>query len=273
MGTMSKLDAAAIRALLGDLASLRLAGFEAFAEIDSTNSYLMQREAPTVGGMRVALTDNQTHGRGRHGRDWRSPAGSGLCLSIAYTFASQPANLAAFTLAVGLGVAEALDDLGAAGVQLKWPNDLVVNDAKLGGILTEAQAPQRGSITVVTGIGINVDLHDVPESDLDREIADLAAVVSELPDRNELAARLIDGVCETFVTYETTGFSTYIGRWPQRDWLFGRRLTVSTPHEQIRGTGAGIADDGSLLVDAGSGELNRVTSGTIISATFAGRSP
>ena len=113
---MTSLDADAIRAGLGELATLRLASFEAFAEIDSTNSYLMQLDAPAVGGFRVALTDNQTAGRGRHGRSWQSPAGSGLALSVAYTFREQPSNLAALTLAIGLGVAETLDALGAPGV-------------------------------------------------------------------------------------------------------------------------------------------------------------
>lgn len=267
---MTSLDADAIRAGLGELASLRLAGFEAFAEIDSTNSYLMQREAPAVGGVRVALTDNQVAGRGRHGRTWHSPAGSGLCLSIAYTFGRQPENLAALTLAIGLGVVEVLEGLGAQGVQLKWPNDLIADDGKLGGILTETQTPSRRAITVVTGVGINLDLRDSLETDLERKVVDLESIASALPGRNELAARLIDGICETLVTYETSGFAAYVGRWPQRDWLLGRTLTVNSAQQQFAGIGAGVADDGALLVDSGSGTINRVTSGTVVSPAPAG---
>ena len=205
---MTSLDADAIRAALGELASRRLAGCEAFTEIDSTNSYLMQLDAPAAGGFRIALTDNQTAGRGRHGRTWQSPAGTGLALSVAYTFTAQPANLAALTLAIGIGIAEALDVLGAAGVQLKWPNDLIARDGKLGGILTEAQAPAGEAITVVTGVGINLELREA----LDRQISNLTDFVDELPERNLLAARLIDGICETFVTYEMSGFSAFAGR-------------------------------------------------------------
>jgi BirA family biotin operon repressor/biotin-[acetyl-CoA-carboxylase] ligase len=270
---MTSLDADAIRAGLGDLAAVRLAGFEAFAEIDSTNSYLMQCDAPAVGGMRIALTDNQTAGRGRHGRTWQSPAGSGLCLSIAYTFGRQPENLAALTLAMGLGVAESLEGLGVTGVQLKWPNDLIADDGKLGGILTEAQAPSAGAITVVTGVGINLDLRDALATNLERKVVDLERYASRIPERNLLAARLIDGICETFVTYETAGFAAYAERWPQRDWLLGRDLSVSLAHEQVRGTGAGVAEDGALLVDTGSGSVSRVTSGTIVSAVEPGAAP
>lgn len=267
--TMTSLDGDAIRAGLGELAASRLAGFEAFAEIDSTNSYLMQSQAPAIGAIRVALTDNQTAGRGRHGRTWQSPAGSGLCLSIAYTFGRQPRNLAALTLALGLGVADTLDGLGAEGVQLKWPNDLMADDSKLGGILTEAQAPSRGAITVVTGIGINLDLREGLDSGLERKVIDLERFAGEPLERNKLAARLIDGICETFVIYETSGFEAYAARWPRRDWLLGRGLTISLAQEQLTGVGAGVAEDGALLVDTGSGDISRVTSGTIVSTASA----
>jgi BirA family biotin operon repressor/biotin-[acetyl-CoA-carboxylase] ligase len=267
---MTSLDADAIRAGLGELTTSRLAGFEAFAEIDSTNSYLMQCESPAIGGVRVAVTDNQTAGRGRHGRSWQSPPGTGLCLSMAYTFADQPHDLAALTLAIGLGIAETLDDLGVAGVQLKWPNDLIADDGKLGGILTEARAPEKGAITVVTGVGINLDVREDLDVDLERRVVDLESVAGRIPERSWLAARLVDGICETFVTYEVSGFGAYAARWPQRDWLFGRNLTVDTGRRQFAGTGAGVADDGALLVDTGSGNLSRVTSGTVRSATAPG---
>lgn len=259
---MTSLDADAIRAGLGELAARRLAGFEAFAEIDSTNSYLMQTDAPAAGGFRIALTDNQTAGRGRHGRTWQAPAGTGLAMSVAYTFGEQPDDLAALTLAIGLGIAESLDALGVAGVKLKWPNDLIVEDGKLGGILTEARPPAGGSITVVTGVGINLDLREA----LDQQVANLADFVDELPERSVLAARLLDGICETFVTFEASGFAAYVGRWTDRDWLLGREVSISTPQDSLTGIGAGVAHDGALLIDTGTGTTSRVTSGTVVSA-------
>ena len=102
---MSRLDGDAVRRALSAPTVSRLDAFEAFSEIDSTNSYLMHQPAPVPGRLRVAITDNQTQGRGRHGRTWVSPAGSGLCLSLAWAFAEKPAILPALTYHPHLGIA------------------------------------------------------------------------------------------------------------------------------------------------------------------------
>jgi BirA family biotin operon repressor/biotin-[acetyl-CoA-carboxylase] ligase len=265
---MTRLDADAIRENLGEFAASRLDRFESFDEIGSTNTHLMQQPAPSPGRLSVAITDNQVAGRGRHGRTWQSPPGSGICLSLGYTFDRQPRNLSALTLAIGLGVVDALDDAGAPGILLKWPNDLIANDGKLGGILTEAQSLGQGAAMVVTGIGLNVDLQETPGAATGigdaRPIADLAGLGVPLAPRHEIAARLIERVCGAFVAYEDSGFVPLAARWSERDWLRGRQLTVDTPRRRVAGVGAGIADDGALLVDTGAGTRIRVTSGSIV---------
>src|SRR5210317_2169135 len=140
---MSNLDADAIRRFANDPLRERLAAFDVFPEIGSTNTYLMQAAGPAPGMISIAATSNQTAGRGRQGKIWQSPPGSGIAISVAYTFAAQPANLPALTLMLGLGVVDALEELGATSVMIKWPNDLVALDGKLGGILAEAQ-PGKG---------------------------------------------------------------------------------------------------------------------------------
>jgi BirA family biotin operon repressor/biotin-[acetyl-CoA-carboxylase] ligase len=274
---MSKLDAEAIRASLGDVASRRLERFEAFAAIESTNSYLMQEAPPAPGGFHVALTDNQTAGRGRHGRTWQSPPGTGLCLSVAYTFAAQPRNLPALTLAIGLGLIDALDGLGIGGIALKWPNDLVARDGKLGGILTESQALGGESIHVVSGVGLNVELpadFDLgAEAERAQAVSDLAGLADDLPPANTIAACLVDGLCGVFVDYETRGFAAFARRWHERDWLRGRELTIDMPRQPVSGVAAGIADDGALLVAVADGAVHRVTSGTVVLADRRGAKP
>jgi BirA family biotin operon repressor/biotin-[acetyl-CoA-carboxylase] ligase len=269
---MNSLDVDVIRGAIGEAALARLDELEVFAEIGSTNSYLMQQPAPAQGKMRVAATDNQTAGRGRHGRTWQSPPGSGLCLSMAYTFASSPENLPALTLAIGLGVIESLGDLNICGVQLKWPNDLIVIDRKLGGILTEAQSAAGGAMTVVSGIGLNIDLAERIDLGLETNgalrIVDLKSHVDELPGRNRLAANIVAGLCRTFIDYETGGFSLFENRWSENDWLLGRELTIDSPQQEITGVGAGIANDGALLVDTLSGGIRRVTSGSVVLAAI-----
>jgi BirA family biotin operon repressor/biotin-[acetyl-CoA-carboxylase] ligase len=250
----------------------RLAEFEVFPEINSTNSYLMGRTGPDPGLLDVVLTDNQTNGRGRHGRTWQSPPGSGLCLSLAYTFASQPANLPALTLAIGLGAIQALESLGAIGAQLKWPNDLVANDGKLGGILTETQPHNSGAITVVTGVGINVELGEGVDFDSEwsRQVADLSAIVDSIPSRDQLAARIVDTLCETFINFEAHGFSRYAQGWSGHDWLYGREVTIDTAQHEVSGVGAGIAEDGALLIDTGSGSITRITAGSVMTVADRG---
>lgn len=265
---MNNLDADVIRRSLGAATVARLSELEVFAEIDSTNSYLMQQPGPASGKMRVAVTDNQTAGRGRHGRTWQSPSGSGLCLSMAYTFASNPANPPALTLAIGLGVIAALQELSVADVQLKWPNDLIAMDGKLGGILTEMQSMPGGAMTVVTGIGLNIDVSERPdfslETDWGRRIVDLKSYVAVLPGWSRIAAGFIGGLCSTFVDYEAAGFAQFRNRWSAHDWLFGREVTIDTPEQQITGIAAGVADDGALMVDTQSGGSHRVVSGSVV---------
>lgn len=267
---MTSLDANVIREQLGEATRRRLIGVEAFDTIASTNSYLLEGEAPPPGRIRVALTDNQVAGRGRHGRVWQSPPGSGLALSVGYTFATRSADFSALTLAIGVGAVEALEAVGVSGVQLKWPNDLIAGDGKLGGILTEAQPLAGSAVLVVSGLGLNLELDtDVAAgflADGGRHAVDLAGYVSALPCRNELAARLIDGLCASFVDYQSAGFATCARRWGQRDWLRGRALTVDTPNGRVSGAGAGVAEDGALLVATEGGEVCRVTSGSVVEA-------
>lgn len=267
---MIRLDRDAIRSAVGEAAAARLADLEVFPEIESTNSYLMLKAGPTPGYAHVAITDNQTKGRGRHGRTWTSPPGSGLCLSIAYTFESSPDNLPALTLAMGLGAIDALEKEGVRGVQLKWPNDLMAADGKLGGILTESRLHGAGAVTIVTGIGINMDLGEIAGLEFDsgpvRRVADLASFAEVPPRHGELAVRLIDSLCSTYVDFETAGFDRYARRWSERDWLYGREVVIDAPQRQVSGRGAGIGADGALLVDTGGGQVSRVTSGSVVLA-------
>ena len=267
---MTRLDADVIRQSLDESAAARLGELEVFAEIESTNSYLMQQPGPMAGEIRVAATDNQTAGRGRHGRTWQSPPGSGLCLSMAYTFSATPANLPALTLAIGLGVIDNLQKLGVSGVQLKWPNDLIAMNGKLGGILTEVQGRANMTTTVVTGIGLNIDLGDREDFDLEtswaQRVVDLQGHVEKLPGRDRIAASMINGLSKSFVDYEAGGFTQFVDRWREIDWLFGRELVIDSTKKEISGVGAGIDSDGALLVETASKGLRRVTSGSVIAA-------
>ncbi len=267
---MISLDADVIRQSVGRPAREKLAAIKVFAEIESTNSYLMQMPGPPPGKISIAVTSNQTAGRGRHGKRWQSPPDSGWCLSAAYTFASQPDNLPALTLALGLGVIDALDELGASNVELKWPNDLVALDGKLGGILTEVQNQSGSTVTVITGVGVNVDLPGKldfgVETDWARRVVDLKSICTTAPSHEEAAGKLTTHLLRAFADFEVSGFSALAERWSRYDWLMGREITIDTGQTQLSGLGAGVADDGALLVDTQDSGIRRVVSGTIVIA-------
>jgi BirA family biotin operon repressor/biotin-[acetyl-CoA-carboxylase] ligase len=187
-----------------------------------------------------------------------------------------PRNFSCLTLAIGVGVSKALSDIGANGVQLKWPNDLVLNDGKLGGILTEIQ-PGKGEsesecITVVIGIGLNLDMRGHLDGVTPGigQISDLRQAVTELPDRMQVAAAVIERLVRTLLKFEDDGFTSFSAQWKRLDWLAGKNTRVETPFGNIDGIASGIDDDGALLVQRGS-EFDRVVSGTVTLLTTSDR--
>jgi BirA family biotin operon repressor/biotin-[acetyl-CoA-carboxylase] ligase len=205
-----------------------------------------------------------------------SPPGSGLCLSVAYTFKEQPDKLPALTLALGLGAIGALEELGAHGIELKWPNDLIALEGKLGGILTEVQQQSAAAVMVVAGIGVNVDVRGQldfgVETDRALQAVNLKDICNPQPSFVETAGQLTSHLLRAFVDFETSGFAATANRWARYDWLLGREVRIDTVGQQFSGIGAGIADDGALLVDTPETGIRRVLSGTIVMAGARGKS-
>jgi BirA family biotin operon repressor/biotin-[acetyl-CoA-carboxylase] ligase len=270
---MSRLDAGEIRQALSEAALARLQELEVFVRIGSTNTHLMERAAPAAGCFRVAVADEQTAGRGRQSRRWISPPGAGLYLSLAYTFACVPPQLPALTLALGIGVIATLERCGNVELRLKWPNDIIARDAKLGGILTEARSPSGDGVTVVTGVGLNVDLPDDMEVPSDATWflppVDLATLFDSPPSTSQLAGRLIEGLFETLLRFEESGFDTFAADWRQRDWLHGRGIVVELPDGELAGIAAGVESDGALILDV-TGGRRKIASGSITRVDGAG---
>ena len=261
----TSLDTEAIESAVKQSAGEWLEGLEVFAEVDSTNSYLMQANAPEPGKALVAVANKQTAGRGRHGKTWEAPPGSGVMLSIAYSFSPSPANLPALTLALGLAAIDALEAFGADGIQLKWPNDLVAGDGKLGGILTEVRKQSNQGATVVSGIGMNIDFEREPDGDSGwtSKNANLKQLLPELPNNETIIAKLAEYLVKGFVAFDESGFEPLVERWSCYDWLLGRELTVAGAAGQVTGIGVGIDADGALLVESKTLGIQRITSGSI----------
>lgn len=260
------LNASDILRLLTDDERACLDQLEAFESIDSTNTHLLEQFAPAPGKFRAALADYQTQGRGRQGRRWIAPPGAALCLSLAGTFGKRPDKLPSLTLAIGVGIAALLRTLGIDDVALKWPNDVVALDGKLGGILTEVSPRGAGGCTVVVGVGLNVDLppamKDAPPGRWASKITDLKQCIDARPSNAQLTAGLLQCMMATFTRFESDGFGPFRGAWPDYDWLKGRTVRVQQAEEAVEGRASGIDAAGGLLVETKEG-TRRIFSGSI----------
>jgi BirA family biotin operon repressor/biotin-[acetyl-CoA-carboxylase] ligase len=273
---MSLLTVDSIRAPISGESRSHLDILEVFSEIGSTNSYLLDQPCPAPGRYRVALAEHQTAGRGRMDHGWYSPPSSGLCMSMAFTFRRTPENLPSLSLAIGTGIAQTLERLGIRGIGLKWPNDIVARDGKLGGVLSEVLPANANSVTVVVGIGLNIDLEntDIESRITSRlgRVVDLVSCCDELPARAVISAALIECLYDTMVRFEVDGFSPFIEAWQKYDWLRGQRVTVETGNGLAAGVAEGIDTDGALLLIA-KGDRRRITSGSVTLSGPAGEHP
>jgi BirA family transcriptional regulator, biotin operon repressor / biotin---[acetyl-CoA-carboxylase] ligase len=256
----------AVRAALDPRVAARLAKLDVFTEIGSTNRHLLVAP-PRVGALDICIAEYQTAGRGRRGRSWNVPLGGGICLSAGWQFAGIPAELAALTLAVGVAVRRVLERIAGLEVALKWPNDLVFDDRKLGGILLELAAEAHGGAHVVAGIGLNVavpaallpSLSDWPAGAIDLT----TALGTDPPPRAALAGALINELALLLAAYPRDGFAAFRSEWRAADYLRGRAVRVDDSAEPISGTAVGIDDDGALLVELVTGERRRVVAGDV----------
>jgi len=261
------LDEHAIRAALSADARARLDSLDVLVHAHSTNSRLLDGEHPPSGRMAVCLAEYQSAGRGRRGRTWLAPPGRGLCLSIAWGYPAQPKGIEALGLAAGAAARRALTEQTGAAIGIKWPNDLVIDDRKLGGILVEMSAEGHGACFVVVGIGINVtaapSLTGTEHGAIAAQPIDLAtAAPGRPPSRNAIAAALIGAFSDMFDAYPATGFAAYRDDVARADTLRGREIMVELSGRRLAGRALGIGADGRLHVDCG-GEIREIVAGDV----------
>ncbi|NBM78953.1 bifunctional biotin--[acetyl-CoA-carboxylase] ligase/biotin operon repressor BirA [Proteus sp. G2659] len=215
--------------------------------IDSTNQYLIQRISELKSGD-VCIAEYQSAGRGRRGRQWISPFGRNLYLSMYWKLDQGPAAAIGLSLVVGVIMAEVLQKLGADGVKVKWPNDLYLNDKKLSGILVELTGKTGDVAHIVTGIGINIAMSKNQNEVINQQWINLEQVGIKI-DRNELACEITNALREAFVQFEKQGLSVFIERWKRLDNFMDRRVKLIIGEKEIFGIAKGINDQGALLLE------------------------
>ncbi len=245
----------------------RIDSLEVELVTESTNRRLLDEPAPAPGQCRVVMAEYQTGGRGRRGRRWLSPFGSGLCLSLSWLLGSAPPNLAALGLAAGVATCRALSACGASGLGLKWPNDVMAGGGKLAGLLLDVEGEADGPMKLVLGVGVNLFPDARLRARLDAQCqslppAALAEFTAERPSRNRVAAAMIDELVVMLDEFIALGFQAFADAWRQLDALYGQPVEVRVGSRQLQGTARGIAPDGALLLEAG-GDLQTVISGDV----------
>ena len=258
------LDATRLQQLLGETSPFTL---EIVDETDSTNTLLLQRmqaAAPGVAGVpevphaSVIAAEWQRAGRGRMNRPWYATVCGALTFSVLWRFSQGAAALAGLSLAVGLAVVRALEAVGASGVGLKWPNDVLWRGRKIAGILIEMQGDALGPSAVVIGAGINVRLPPAMDTRIDQAAADLETILNtgsaEPLDRNRLLAALLEELNRVLLKFERSGFQAFRDDWQCRHVHQGCpvRLTLSGGISET-GLARGVRADGALLLETAQG--------------------
>jgi BirA family transcriptional regulator, biotin operon repressor / biotin---[acetyl-CoA-carboxylase] ligase len=222
---------------------------EVLDECPSTSGVLVERAAAGAAHGSVVVCEHQTAGRGRRGNAWFSAIGGSLAFSLLWRFDPGPGALAGLSLAVAVLALRALEREGVAGVQLKWPNDLVCRGRKLGGILVELSGEVSGPSAAVIGIGLNVRLDAGARESIGRPVIDLAACSRSVPSRTALLAALLESLASGLARFGRDGFAPFRDEWVRHHAWQGRRVALSVAGRRVaEGEALGIAEDGSLML-------------------------
>ncbi len=244
------LDGARIRDAAGDAAATIAVSVEASCE--STNTVLLDRARAGAASGTVVAAELQTQGRGRRGRSWESALGAAITFSMLWRFERGVAALSGMSLAVGVAIVRALRGLGGQAVMLKWPNDIVLANGKLGGILIEVEGDALGPSTAVIGVGLNVRLSTALKSRIDQAAVDLVDAGIGTLDRNAILGVLLRELCGTLVAFERDGFAGFRPEW-QSYHAHQDRPVALLRSDGVTETGIarGVYDDGALLLESG----------------------
>jgi BirA family biotin operon repressor/biotin-[acetyl-CoA-carboxylase] ligase len=230
----------------------------------SSNTLLLQRAAPDAapsGG--VLAVELQTAGRGRMGRVWRSGLGSTLTFSLLWRFACGLNALSGLSLAVGVAIVRALNGLGAQGVRLKWPNDILTAQGKLGGVLIEAQGDMLGPSAVVIGIGLNCSLPDHLAERIDQPADALDEICGDVPTRDRLLAVVLQELGGVLRQFAQEGFAAFGDEWARYHIHQGQPVRLRMADGSVvSGIARGVSESGELRLETAQG-IRQFNSGDV----------
>ncbi len=220
--------------------------------VDSTNSLVMAGALDGKKSGFTCISEGQTAGRGRRGRQWASPIGQNVYMSTLLRVSGGASALQGLSLVVGVSIAEVINQYYGLNCQLKWPNDIVNEGKKVGGILIELSGDISGECSAIIGLGVNVNMMNDDTVDIGQPWVSLATLVGEKLDRNILIARFLNHLQKSFSVFSDEGFKGFTGRWSVLDTLYGSDVKIMTgADKEISGKAQGVDVNGGLVVDVG----------------------
>lgn len=234
---------------------------DVFEKVTSSNDYL--RKLSHSSKFSICIAETQTEGKGRFNRDWHSPFGQNIYLSLACPLQKDITELSGLSLITGLALSEAIESCCQLPekISLKWPNDLMIGEKKLGGILIEIQAEAHGSCNVLIGAGINVNLLQANKKQISKQWTSIRHTSGQYQDRNILCATMIEHILAYLERFKTSSFTDFQKEWKKRDALLNQALVVMSNKEKTSGIGAGINTHGQLVISLNNGMKKTFASG------------
>lgn len=232
-----------------------------FVSLPSTNDLAKDFARQGYPEGSVLLAETQTAGRGRLGRAWESPLGTGIYLSLILRPPLPPTELPKLTLTAAVAVVEALKEVTGLEVGIKWPNDILLDGKKLGGILTEMETESDQMSYVILGVGLNINTQVFPDylQTLATSLASTGRTYSRLGIVRAFL-RLMDALYGNFLNQQ---FPEILDSWRRAAVTLGKPVTVKLGAQEISGLAVDVAPDGALLVEKPGGEIQRIISGEI----------
>ena len=231
----------------------------------STNDDAKQLARAGASEGTVVLADQQHRGRGRQGRSFASPAGVGIYVSLLLRPEIDLSRLPQLTLVAAVATAEAIAEVSALSVELKWPNDIMIHGKKAGGILTESVFQADLSAVAIVGIGINVNTAPAQfPAELRHQVTSLALEAGRFVPRSRLIASILGRFEPLYHTFQQQGLAPILPRWLHYGHIAGKPVRCNTERGLEEGVVLGLDEDGALLVRGRDDARLRVVSGEVV---------
>ncbi len=232
-----------------------------FETIPSTNDYLLKHLSKKY-PMAICLAETQTQGKGRRGRQWHSPFGKNIYFSMRYTFKTNISKLSGLSLVAALATCTAIKNTikPKQTLKIKWPNDIIIDQRKLSGILVDVKIENNDRIHAVVGIGINVNM-TTSQDTITQPWTSLKKLTHCDVDRNAIVSALMNTLIDFLEKFSILGLDPFINNWKQHDALMGRLITVASGNHQYHGVCEGIDHNGCLVIRTSNNQIHYCSSG------------